>query len=120
MEVSLERKHIQLNNEVPENLLKEIEEYAKANPSEESCGVIYLDNNSMFFMPCENLSGNKKKHFVINPLILIENKVLYIYHSHVSQSSEPSILDIKSSNALCIPYLIYSLKDEDFYLYKCV
>lgn len=120
MEVFLERKHTQLNNDIPQYLLDEIEAYAHTKPLEESCGLICSGEESMFFLPCENLSKNKTRHFAINPLILIENNVNYIYHSHVSQSSKPSILDIKSSNALCISYLIYSLRDKDFYLYKCV
>jgi proteasome lid subunit RPN8/RPN11 len=109
-----------LNNEIPEEVLREIESYAKSIPQEESCGVIALVNNNLSFIPCENLSENRYSNFFIDPNILIDNNVVYIYHSHVDQSSKPSFLDIKSSKSLCIPYLIYSLRDEDFYLHKCV
>ena len=120
MEVFLEQKRILLNDEIPEKVLCEIESYAKSIPLEESCGVIALVGSNFIFIACENLSKNKYSNFFIDPNILIDNNVIYIYHSHVDQSSKPSFLDIKSSKCLCIPYLIYSLRDEDFYLHKCV
>ena len=115
-----EPRHILLNDEIPEEILCEIKSYAESVPREESCGVVVLFQGNLSFIPCENLSENRYSNFFIDPNILIDNNVVYIYHSHVDQSSKPSFLDIKSSKSLCIPYLIYSLRDEDFYLHKCV
>jgi proteasome lid subunit RPN8/RPN11 len=109
-----------LNDEIPEEILCEIKSYAESIPLEESCGVVVLFENYFSFIPCANLSKNRYSNFFIDPNILIDNNVVYIYHSHVDQSSKPSFLDIRSSKSLCIPYLIYSLRDEDFYLHKCV
>ena len=109
-----------MNNPFQELLLCKIKKYARENSGEESCGVIVRDLAGFKFFPCENLSLKKDSHFFIDPYILVENNVACIYHSHVSQSSEPSTLDKKTSNELCIPYLIYSLKDDDFYFYNCV
>ena len=51
---------------------------------------------------------------------LIENEVEYVFHSHWNGGSRPSSSDIKSSDELCIPFLIYSLTDDDFYLYESI
>ncbi len=116
----LVRKNTLLSDEALKEILCEIESYAKSIPREESCGVVISSHNILSFIPCENLSSNRYSNFFIDPNVLIDNNVIYIYHSHVDQSSKPSFLDMKLSKSLCIPYLIYSLRDKDFYLHKCV
>jgi len=117
--VFLVQKDIQLNN-IPQAILNEIKSYAHKFPQEESCGIICENNSSLYFKSCENISPRKDVHFVINPEILIDNNILYIYHSHVNSSCKPSVLDKKICDELCIDYLIYSLRDDDFYIYSCM
>ena len=114
MEVSLEQKDILSNKK----LLNTIKDYARLFNTQESCGLIVEKLSGVSFIECENLSENPKYHFEIDPKIFIENKVLYVYHSHVNSSAKPSKLDKKMCDELCIPYLIYSLRDDDFYLYE--
>lgn len=109
-----------MSRDIPQHLFQEIENFSRLKPEEETCGVIVDTLGDLSFMPCDNLSNNKKVHFLIDPKILIDNSVIFIYHSHVNHSSKPSVPDIRASNALGIPYLIYSLRDSDFYLYNCV
>lgn len=70
------------------------------------------------FEPCKNLSETPEFNFVIDAEKFIENKVIYVYHSHVNESANPSKFDTKSSEELCVPFLIYSLRDNDFKLYQ--
>ena len=119
MEVFLEQKDFLLSN-IPQYILDKIKLYANQFPDEETCGIIFKKNCELYFKPCENISPKKSVHFVINPKILIDYNVSYIYHSHVNASAEPSQLDKKICNELCIPYIIYSLRDDDFYIYESV
>jgi len=105
-------------SDINEKILKQIKFYAQSKPKEESCGVIACRNEQLFFLPCANLSPFKEKYFLINPRILIEYDVKFIYHSHVKSSSMPSGADIKNYENILIPFLIYSLRDDDFYIYK--
>jgi proteasome lid subunit RPN8/RPN11 len=103
---------------ISERILFEIKKYAKSKDTEESCGIIYQKGEELSFLKCENLSKNKSVHFEIDPRYLVEYNVFYIYHSHVNASAKPSIFDIKMYNQILIPFLIYSLRDDDFYIYK--
>lgn len=115
----LVRKNLQLNN-IPKTVLEEIKLYLIKNTEQESCGIIYLDAGRQIFKPCRNISLNPAYYFCIDPVILIDYDVQYIVHSHTIGPSKPSENDMRSSNELCIPYLIYSLRDDDFYLYENV
>jgi proteasome lid subunit RPN8/RPN11 len=84
------------------------------NKNEESCGMIIADE----VIACENLSPFPSNHFIINPMIVFEKKPDYIYHSHVRSSCKPSRLDLIQFKEINIPFLIYSLIDDEFYLLK--
>lgn len=115
----LVQKNFQLNN-IPGYILDEIKKYCKKKVNQESCGVIHLRDGELIFKECKNISLDPVNYFYIDPIILIDYDVQYIVHSHIIGSSKPSENDINGSNELCIPYLIYSLKDDDFYLYENV
>ena len=117
MEVFLERKNFQLNK-ISKDLLAEIKKYCLEDSHNESCGIIYLQNDELKFLRCKNESAYPRGHFTINPIILIDYDVQYVVHSHTIGSARPSENDIKNSDELCIPYLIYSLRDDEFYLYE--
>lgn len=114
MEVSLEQKDILFNKE----LLNIIRKYSEASRQQETCGLVIEAENNCEFLACQNLSENPCHHFKIDPKIFIENKVLYVYHSHVNCSANPSNMDMLYSNELCIPFLIYSIRDDEFKIYK--
>lgn len=105
-------------SDIDREILKQIKFYAQSKPREETCGVVACLDEQLFFRPCDNLSSYKEKYFLINPRILIEYDVRLIYHSHVESSSKPSLCDIKNYENILIPFLIYSLRDDDFYIYQ--
>lgn len=119
MEVFLVQKNLQLNN-IPKKILLQCKKYALKFKQEECCGIIVKENNNLLFKSCKNIHPDRKNFFLIDPMNLIENEVEYIFHSHWNGGSRPSSSDIKSSDELCIPFLIYSLTDDDFYLYQSI
>ena len=106
------------NREIKNCLLNEIKSFFKKNPTEEGCGMLLLQSNELIFQPCENISPYPKSSFLISPKKLIESNPVCIVHSHLNSSADPSEKDRISSNELCIPFLIYSLRDNVFFLYN--
>jgi proteasome lid subunit RPN8/RPN11 len=100
----------------------EIEKYAKQFPREECCGLIVLNKEmNVEFVPMLNQEKDKENNFLIDPYTFLKHKltstVLGIFHSHHSTGEKPSVSDINSSEESGIPYLIYSLKTQKFFLY---
>jgi len=117
LEDSLEQRDIVLND-IPERILSNIKNLSHLNSDEEVCGIIYNKNQEV--MECQNISNNKSNSFCIDPCIFIEYDVSVVFHSHIMGSSSPSCWDMNSSRKINLPYLIYSLRDKDFYLYNNV
>ena len=109
-----------LNSKLPLDILMQIEKYANSVPDEETCGIVLKINKEYVFKPCKNISSNRKKAFLMNPYVLLEHGIEYIYHSHVNSSCGPSRFDIVNAKNIKIPFLIYSLRDKEFSVYKCV
>lgn len=82
------------------------------------CGVIYSHKEKLIFLQCQNFAKDRVNSFLIDPLIFIKYKIKYIVHSHIIGPSTPSQKDKVSAKECCIPFLIYSLKDDDFTLYE--
>jgi len=113
LEVSRAQKDIQLHK----TILEQVKTYCLRSLTEESCGLIVESASGLKVLPCKNESPFPEHHFMINLNIFIENKVLYVYHSHVNCSVNPSITDKLYSDELCIPFLIYSIRDDEFGIY---
>lgn len=115
MEAFLEQKNIALSD-ISEQVLNQISNLSHLHQDEEVCGIIC--NKFKDFMQCQNISNNKCNSFCIDPYVFIEYDVDVVFHSHITGSSYPSCWDMESSAKINIPYLIYSLRDKDFYLYN--
>jgi proteasome lid subunit RPN8/RPN11 len=104
------------------NFNEKIIEHANSNKQEEVCGFVILEQDlSISVEPARNENPDPANSFSISPLKLINYKlnknILGIYHSHTKQSEFPSAQDKKNSEESGIPYLIYSLKTQRFFLY---
>jgi proteasome lid subunit RPN8/RPN11 len=104
------------------NYKEEIKEICHANPEEEECGFIVLDQGfDTRIIRARNVHENKSKYFKIplNNFLEIDEKynILCIYHSHPQTSESPSKFDIKVAEEMCLPFLIYSLKSKKFFLH---
>jgi len=104
--------------DIPDSLLVEIKKYCIKNKNQESCGIIHQGLQGLHFLGCRNLSSYPRESFILEPNLIVDYDVKYVVHSHIIGSSKPSSCDTSSSNELCIPFLIYSLIDDDFYLYE--
>lgn len=102
-----------------EEYYKKIAEHAESLPEEEVCGFIYLDR---LLNPCVsrevNESQDKKNFFSISPsrILSLEN-IIGVYHSHPEGTAEPSKFDREMSEEMCMPFLVYSNKNKDFWLH---
>ena len=107
-------------NDIPQSVLDEIKFICKRKSLQECCGVVAEKEGILQVVECSNLSENIRVGFVIDPYYFIEHDIKYVYHSHCLGSSSPSVYDMRCSDELCIPFLIYSLRDDNFYLYENV
>ena len=100
----------------------EIIKHAESNPHEEVCGIL-IENKlkEVELVKMQNYSDDRENNFSIPPSEFIKhkikNKIIGVYHSHTKTSSLPSKNDKQCSNECGLPYLIYSLRDKDFFLY---
>ena len=101
---------------------KEIKGLSSAIPDEEVCGFLALNGMmEVVVIPAENIHSNKKKYFKIDSQAFLDiekrYKIIAIFHSHPTSSEKPSTFDLNSSEELCLPFLIYSLKTDKFFLH---
>ncbi len=100
---------------------KEIVNYLLEQYPEEGCGLILNKKGKRVWIPCENTAENRKETFTISSKDYIkanlEGDLLAIVHSHPDGVAKPSEHDIKTSNFLGIPYIIYALPELDKYTY---
>ena len=100
-------------------LKEEIRSYAQGNPSEETCGLIVKSRGETVFVPCKNYHQQPSLAFRLSPRDLLSyDGVVAIYHSHPKCSALPSKKDRLYSDELCVPFLVYSLIDDNFNLYE--
>jgi proteasome lid subunit RPN8/RPN11 len=86
--------------------------FEKEYPNE-GCGII-VDNS--YFIPCKNVNPGPSS-FGFCPTEYLNLRVRYnitgIVHNHINESNEPSQSDIKSCNALQIPYYIFKYPEME-------
>jgi len=99
-----------------------IKKNALAVAHEEVCGLILKNSlEEVFVLPCENIYKDRANGFMISPEVFLSalNKyeVLAVYHSHVDVPPNPSGYDLRQSESLCLPFVIYSVKCDDLYIH---
>ena len=106
------------HNKISQSTYSHIKNFFCTNKEEELCGIIVDAINGGRFIECENIASDRVYYFHINPCVFIDNKVDLVVHSHCMGSARPSTLDIKCSESMDIPFLIYSILDDNFCLYQ--
>ena len=79
---------------------------------QESCGII---NKSGEALVSPNISPRPCDSFLIDFSDFNFSDIKYVYHSHPETSALPSVTDIQYCNESQLPFIIYSLRDDDFY-----
>lgn len=106
-----------MNDPLQKKILQEIRKTSLENLEEEICGLIIDCFDGFKFLPCENLSKNKKNTFLIDSREIIKYNIKYIVHSHTIGSSLPSKADQLYCDEILIPFLIYSNRHNTFHVY---
>ena len=101
---------------------KLIKTHANYEENQECCGLIGLNQfKEIQVIPCENTHVDKVRCFEISPKAFIEKSegidVVSIYHSHIISEARPSEYDKMSSENWCLPFYIYSVKTDNFFLH---
>lgn len=102
-----------------DSALKEIKKVALESQTEEICGFVVENGGEIKAIHAKNDAEDKKNFFQINPIQFLSikkqnEKILYIFHSHVYGSAEPSEFDIEMSKHCDIDFLIYSVEQDEF------
>lgn len=104
-----------------DNLKNSLIEYSENSPMREVCGFICEENDSFYLKEVVNHS-NTDDAFLIHPMDYLGQKLegglVAIFHSHLEGTSELSDRDLKTSENLLIPFLVYSLETESFSLFS--
>lgn len=101
-----------------QNILQQISECAKSKSDQEICGIVTTLNNNQEFIELKNLAEDKKNFFYIDPFVFLSHDVDFIVHSHCLGTAQPSSCDMRSSDCIDVPYLIYSTVYDNFCLYQ--
>ena len=102
--------------------LDKIRVWSKERKSLEVCGFLGFENEEYVCLLCENISEQPSKYFAIDPVEYLtfkeEKSTICIFHSHVTGNEEPSEFDVSMSENCCLPFMIYSLNTDKFYIYN--
>ena len=103
------------------NIQEQIKTLCESENKKESCGIIIFENKRTKIIPCSNISKNPEDFFEIQISEQIEamkrGKILAIYHSHLNQCHNFSKEDLKYSEEMVVPFLVYSLKNKKHNIY---
>jgi len=100
-----------------------IKEISESSFKQEVCGFLGFDYDTDRYLVKEetNISPDPSAYFLISPLNYLLFKEDYgmvaVFHSHIVGDETASEFDIKTSNACCQAFLIYSLNTKKINIY---
>jgi proteasome lid subunit RPN8/RPN11 len=116
------------DNKIQHKSITEIKDFiinnSFINMKTEICGFLGFDENSKEYIAKieKNESPEPEKFFIINPIGYLnfknEYSLIAVFHSHVMYDEEPSEFDIKMSESLCLPFIIFSTNSKKFHIYE--
>ena len=102
-------------NSIGKELLSKIKGLSLSSPAVEICGLITESGGLLSLVPCMNEHPRPELAFRISAKkFLSYGNIRYVYHSHPRSSSIPSAHDETYADELGVPFLIYSVPDDDF------
>lgn len=101
---------------------RDIKKLALETPDEEICGFIYEKDRLLHLYPCKNIALNKHEEFEIDNQDYINaaqlGRIYAVYHSHPQNALAAfSEEDLDYSKEWCLPFYLYSVKDDKFLEY---
>lgn len=106
---------------IEKKILEEIKEISWKSPEREVCGFIVYSEGEVFVKDCKNIHPDPLQFKIKSQDFLkIKNnyKLLYLFHSHINESSSLSESDKIKSNSLGLKFVVYSLRDDTFDFYE--
>lgn len=113
-------------NMIDKKIKNFIKQHSLKDFPNEACGFIVSDNEGKFkCISCKNISKHPETCFEISPLDFVKikyfnKKMHYIYHSHPNENIEFTEKDIKCSENLNLPIILYNIMHEVFKIYTPV
>ena len=97
--------------------------HALENPDQEVCGIIFLSKNlKPTLVKCKNVHPDPQSSFRISlddiAYVKRRYKIISLYHSHPKSNCSPSPCDMNNSDENGYPMYIYSIPNDDFFLYR--
>lgn len=88
----------------------------------EICGLLGRKDSDYTPRILKNKHSDPKNHFAIDPLEYLkfvqEFEPVAVFHSHIMGDSQPSEFDKINSENTLLPFLIYSLPEKKFSIFK--
>ncbi len=104
------------------NIKEKIMADCSKNIKEEVCGFVYMKDGEFDIIPLKNKAENPQITFYIPSKDFLYYKrnfdLVAVYHSHTIGDAKESDFDIKTSDLICYPFVIFSITNSDFHIYK--
>lgn len=101
---------------------RQIEYESEKQPNKEVCGFVIEKEGELTALPMKNYSEIPEDEFYIPSkeflFVKRNNNIVAVYHSHCKGGSEPSNFDLKTSDLICYPFVIYSLEQNSFHIHE--
>lgn len=100
--------------------LEDFKSHANSSPTAEVCGLVINFKGKAKYYACNNIASDVLNSFSIDPIDYAKyssmGDILYICHSHINATEQPSTPDIVSCNSGKIPWIIYSLVTDKLHI----
>lgn len=108
---------------IPIKMIKrQIEYQSEKEPNKEVCGFVVEKDGELSVLPMKNYSEIPEEEFYIpsKEFLFVKktNNIVAVYHSHCRGGCEPSAFDLKTSDLICYPFVIYSLEKNSFHVHE--
>lgn len=101
------------------NIIDQITHQAAIHFPREACGFILDIAGQPQLLPCENISHQPERSFLIEPMLFAQHSghIKAVYHTHPNQKPTPSVADIASAERCGVPFLILSYPGSEIHTY---
>lgn len=128
LEDSLERINLNMSDKIYifdniEDSLFYLKKESETNLLCEVCGLLGQTKDGKFiYKRMQNRSKDPASYFIVDPYdylkFIKDYFAVAIFHSHIAGDEKASEFDEKTSENCCLPFIIYSINTEKFFIYE--
>lgn len=93
-----------------------------SDKKKEICGFVVKTAKGFDLLEASNGSPTPEKDFCISAKEFLFTKnnydIIAVYHSHPKGTERPSVTDKGNSESICYPFVIYSIQENKFSVYR--